>query len=311
MAEKRIVKIKKRIFRKTGWYFMLVFLFVLRVLPLKYLYIFGEKTSRLAFFFLKRRKSITISNLRLALGEEKSEGEILEIYRSTIGNIGKGGVELLAYPRFHDGYLNKMISIEGRENLDEALRLGRGVLLLSAHFGNFSFLVIKLAQLGYPLSAITRYPRDEGFARYLDSLARMTGVEMIPDKPPRICVERSLKCLKENRILFLLTDLNVISGGIYVDFFGRMVPTFKGPVVMAMRTGASILPTFILREDGNRHRVVIEPPVDLELTGDKDKDLFKNLTRLSKIVESYIREYPDQWWWIHQRWRKAMPQEQL
>ncbi len=251
-----------------------------------------------------------MSNLRLALGEEKSEGEILKIYRSTIGNIGRGGVELLAYSRLHNGYFNNMISVEGRENLDDALRLGRGVIILSAHFGNFSFLAIKLAQLGYPLSAITRYPREEGLARQLDNIGKTTGVELIPDKPPRICVEQSLKCLKENRILFLLTDLNVISGGVYVDFFGRMVPTFKGPVVMAMRTKAAILPAFILREDGNRHRIVIEPPVDLELTGDKDKDIFSNLSRLSKIVESYIREYPDQWWWIHQRWRKAMPQDQ-
>jgi len=310
MAKKRITKIKKRILRAIGSCFMGIFLFILRVLPLKYLYIFGEKTIRLAFLFLKKRRSITMSNLRLALGKEKSEGEILEIYRSAIGNIGRGGVELLACPRFHNGYLNKMISIEGRENLDDALRLGRGVIILSAHFGNFSFLAIKLAQLGYPLSAITRYPRDQGLARYLENLARMTGVELIPDKPPRICVEQSLKCLKENKILFLLTDLNVISGGIYVDFFGRMVPTFKGPVVMAMRTKASILPAFILREDGNRHRIVIEPPVKLELTGDKDKDIFTNLSGLSKIVESYIRKYPDQWWWIHQRWRKAMPQNQ-
>ena len=310
MAKKRIMKIKKRIFREIGWYFMWIFLFILRVLPLKYLYIFAEKTIRLTFFFLKRRRSITMSNLRLALGEEKSEGEILEIYRSTIGNIGRGGVELLAYPRLHNGYLNKMISIEGRKNLDDALRLGRGAIVLSAHFGNFSFLAIKLAQLGYPLSAITRYPKQEGLARQLDNLAKATGVELIPDKPPRICVEQSLKCLKENKILFLLTDLNVISGSVYVDFFGRMVPTFKGPVVMAMRTKASILPAFILREDGNRHRIIIEPPFDLELTGDKDKDIFTNLARLSKIVESYIREYPDQWWWIHQRWRKALPKGQ-
>lgn len=310
MAKKRITKIKKRIFREIGWYFMWIFLFILRVLPLKYLYIFAEKTIRLAFLFLKRRRSITMSNLRLALGEEKSEGEILKIYRSTIGNIGRGGVELLAYSRLYNGYLNNMISIEGRENLDDALRLGRGVIILSAHFGNFSFLAIKLAQLGYPLSAITRYPRQEGLARQLDNIGKTTGVELIPDKPPRICVERSLKCLKGNRILFLLTDLNVISGSVYVDFFGRMVPTFKGPVVMAMRTKASILPAFILREDGNRHRIVIEPPFDLELTGDKDKDIFTNLSRLSKIVESYIRKYPDQWWWIHQRWRKAMPQNQ-
>ncbi|MFH2013161.1 MAG: lysophospholipid acyltransferase family protein [Pseudomonadota bacterium] len=311
MAKKKVKKTNKNIINKIDRFFMPIFLFALRVLPLKFLYIFGESIIKLAFFFLRERRDITMNNLRLALGEEKSEGEILEIYKSTIGNIGKGGVELLAYPRFHNGYLDKTISVEGREYLDEALKLGRGVILFSAHFGNFTYLIIKLALLGYPLFPIVRYPKQEGLTRHLENLEGLTGVKMIPDKPPRTCVEQSLKCLKENKVLFLLTDVNVVLGGIYVNFFGRMVPTFKGPIVMAMRTKAPIIPAFILREDGNRHRIIIKPPVKLELTGDKDKDIFTNLSRLSKIVESYIREYPDQWWWIHQRWRKALPKDQL
>ena len=154
---------------------------------------------------------------------------------------------------------------------------------------------------------IFRYPRQKGLGLYLADLASTAGIRVIPDKPSRVCVQQSIRCLKENGILFLLTDLNVSRGGVYVDFFGQMVPTFKGPVVLAMRTGAPVLPVFIVREGVSRHRLIIEPPVDLDLTGDKDRDIFTYLSRLSAISESYIRRYPDQWWWIHRRWRKARP----
>ncbi|MFH1625869.1 MAG: lysophospholipid acyltransferase family protein [Pseudomonadota bacterium] len=309
MSQKRITKIKKKVYREIGWYCMRLFLFPITILPLKCLYIIGEMTATIAFFFLRRRRNIALENLRLSLGEEKSEREILAIYRSTIRNIGKGAMELLSYPRLDDSYFDDLISVEGRENLDEAVKRGKGVVAVSAHFGNFAFLAIKLARMGYPFSVILRNPRQEGLARYLEGLRNKAGMGSIPDKPPRVCVEQSLRWLKKNGILFLQIDLNVISGGVYVEFFGRIVPTFKGPVVLAMRTGAAILPVFILGENGNRHKVIIEPPLELELTGDKERDIFINLTRLSKIVESYIRKYPDEWWWIHQRWRKARPIE--
>jgi KDO2-lipid IV(A) lauroyltransferase len=307
MAKKKAVKFRRRFYGRIGSIPLKVLLFILRLLPLKCLYIVGERTAQLAFRVLKRRRHITLDNLRLALGDEKSEGEILQIYTSMLRNIARGGVEFLSYPRLRNGYFNEMIHIEGREHLDEALKLGKGVVALSIHMGNFPFVPIELTRQGYSVSVILRYPRLEGMARYLDAIGDRAGVVIIPDKPSRVCVGQSLKSLKENGVLFVLMDLNVSRGGVYVDFFGRMVPTFKGPVVLAMRTGASILPVFIIREDGNRHRILIEPPINLELTGHMEADIFTNLTKLSKIAESYIRKYPDQWWWIHRRWRKARP----
>ena len=294
----------------VGWLPLKVFLFILKILPVKCLYCFGEKLSQFIFTTLKKRRDISMGNLRLAFGKEKTEEEIRKIYRSTIRNIGRGGVEILAYPRFCDGYFNDMISIDGKENLDEALKRGKGVIAVSAHFGNFPFLATKIASLGYPISVIFRHPHQRGLAQYFEDQLNLSGVEPIPDKPRKSCVAKSLKCLKRNEILLLLMDMNAGSGGgVYVDFFGWMVPTFKGPIVLALRTGAAVLPVFIVREAGDRHRIIIDPPMDLKLIGDKDKNIFTNLSRLSKIVESHIREYPDQWWWIHRRWRKAKPNE--
>ena len=310
MGNRSRKKKHKWYYGKMGWLPVKIFLFGLSMLPIKCLYSFGERLSQFILTVLKKRRDISMGNLRLAFGKEKTEEEIYEIYRSTIRNIGRGGMEIIAYPRFCDGYFNDRISIHGKENLDEALKRGKGVIAVSAHFGNFPLLGTKIASLGHPISIILRHPHLRGLAQYFEDQLNLSGVEPIPDKPRKSCVTKALKCLQGNEILLLLMDINAGSGGcVYVDFFGWMVPTFKGPIVLAMRTGAAVLPVFIVRETGDRHRIIIDPPVDLDLTGDKDKDIFTNLSRLSKIVESYIREYPDQWWWIHRRWRRAKPNE--
>lgn len=105
-------------------------------------------------------------------------------------------------------------------------------------------------------------------------------------------------------ILFLQIDINVIAGGIYVDFFGRQVPTYTGPVVLAQRTGAAVLPIFGIRTGAGRHRIVFGPPVALRFTGRK-RPMQDNTALLSKVIEDFIRRFPEEWWWLHRRWRKA------
>lgn len=265
--------------------------------------------THVAFRVLRRRRETTLKNLNLVFGKEKSQDEILQIYRSTIHNIGKLVMECVTISRFNDSFYEKMVRIEGLENLNDALSLGRGVILLSAHFGSFHFLWFKLIHMGYPLSAIARYPRQKGLARYYDSESEKLGFTLIRDKPRRTCIEQSLKWLKRNGIVFVMLDLNVRKGGVYVDFFGKMVPTFKGPLLLNAESGAPIVPMFAVREDKGKHTILIDRPIELEQSGDSDRDVFLNLTKMSKIIESYVRQYPDQWWWVHQRWRKAKPKE--
>ena len=279
---------------------------LVNIWPLHYLHYLGEKLGRLTFFFWGARKKIILNNLELALGKEKSQKEIREIFKRNLENMGKGVLETIRYSRLSSDRLDKTITIEGKEYIDRALEAGKGVVALSAHLGNFPLIGMKFVSLGYQFAVVFRNPENEKLAQITRNFMKQGGIEPIPDKPRKICVRRSIQTLRKNGILFLQIDQNTrTKRGVFVDFFGYLVPTFTGPVVMALRTGAVIVPLFIVRNGDNTHTIIVDPPVELELTGDKDRDIFLNIARLTKVSESYIRRYPEQWWWIHRRFRKA------
>jgi KDO2-lipid IV(A) lauroyltransferase len=109
--------------------------------------------------------------------------------------------------------------------------------------------------------------------------------------------------LRQNKILALFADQNKARGGVFVDFFGRPAGTVIGPAVMALRTGAPIVPIFNVRQGVNKHRVIIGPPVEFEISGDREKDVFTVTAKITKVIEEFVRQYPTHWWWFHNRWR--------
>jgi KDO2-lipid IV(A) lauroyltransferase len=266
---------------------------------------YGESLGTLALSFLRKRKKIALGNLHLALGKEKSPEEIERICRNSFRNIGKDMLEISRCLDFEESYLKRLVKLEGKEHLDSALRGGNGAIALTAHLGNFPLINVRLVREGYPLSLVARDPENPRVARMITSYRDVFGIESIPDKPRMVCVAKSLKALKQNRILFLQIDQNAPATECWVDFFGYLVPTFKGPVIFSLRTGAPILPMFIIRNPDSLHKLIIHPPFQLSITGNMEQDITSNIARLTKIVEATIREYPEQWWWIHRRFKRA------
>ncbi|OGW18891.1 MAG: hypothetical protein A3G93_12505 [Nitrospinae bacterium RIFCSPLOWO2_12_FULL_45_22] len=256
---------------------------------------------------MPRRKGIALNNLEIALGEGLSNIERENILKKSMSEVVLGGAEILRYLSHPpDSFLAK-IDFQGKEYLDQALRQGRGVICFGAHFGNFPLMLMALANTGYPVFAITREPKNARLAHFFDRLKEQAGIGYISDKPKDICLRRALQCLRGNNILFLQIDLNVISGAVWAEFFGKLVPTYPGAVILALRTGAPLIPLFIYRRDTLFHKIVAGPPIPLDITGNKEKDLVKNLSRLNKVIEEFIRQDPTAWWWLHRRWRKARP----
>jgi KDO2-lipid IV(A) lauroyltransferase len=242
--------------------------------------------------------------LRLALGKEKTEEEIERICRDCFKNIGKDMIETSRCLDFENSFFKTFLKLEGRDHLDHALKEGKGVIALTAHFGNFPLMNVQLAKEGYPLSVVARDPENPKVAKIITSYRDAVGMESIPDKPRSTCVSKCLKALKENRILLLQIDQNAPATECWVDFFGYLVPTFKGPVILSLRTGAPIIPMFIIRNPDSL-QITIHPPFKLNITGDTLQDITSNIARLTKIVEATIREYPEQWWWVHRRFKRA------
>ncbi len=266
---------------------------------------YGEKLGIIAFYLLRRARRIGLNNLNLALGREKSEKEIKQICRESFKNIGKDMMETIRCLEYMDGYIKTHVRLEGKEYLDKALKQGKGVIALSAHIGNFPLMSARLAKEDYPLSVIARDSKNPKILKFMTSFRSALGIGSVPFKPKMTCVTQSFKALKENRILMLQIDLNAPSTEVWVDFFGYLVPTFKGPIVYSLRTGAPILPMFITRNSDSLHKVIIHPPFEANTTGNIQQDITSNIAQLTKIIEAVIREHPEQWWWVLQRFKRA------
>ncbi len=287
------------------WFLFRFVAFLARRIPFRYLHSLGARIGGLSFYLLRKRKGIALENLRLAFGQTRSENELKEILKASLKNLGKGLLEVLRYYFLPPHFVAGLFDIEGEENLKEALKQGKGVIALSAHLGNFMIIGAKFVSQNYPLNYVIRLPHERNIARFIESILNKVHVGLIPDRPRIACVKKSLECLRRNEILFIQLDISAIDSRVSVEFFGLPVATYTGPVIFSMKTGSPIVPMFIIRDSADRHKIIIDPPVELVVSGDREKDILLNTSRLSKIIESYVSRYPEQWFWLHRRWKRT------
>ncbi len=293
---------KKRLERGMGFLFIRLIVKLASSLPLAWSGFLGRKAGDLLYFTWRRRRKIALVNLRLAFGEEKSEKEIKSIARKSFQNLLEGLFEVIRFTFLPLESLEKRLVVEGKENLSRALAEGKGVIAFTAHLGVFPLIGSKFARDGFPFSYVIRFPDDVRATDYIKKLGERVNVKFISVKPQHRCISQCLKALRRNETVCLLGD-QYSKEGVKVNFFGHPAPTAVGPVVLSLRTGARLVPMFIVRRADNKYSLCIEPPFPLETTGKPEKDIPENISRLTKVVESYIRRYPDQWAWIHRRWR--------
>lgn len=274
--------------------------FIISILPLKTGLYIAKVLGDIAFLAAGKYRKIAVENLRLAFGNEKTEAEIRDIAKRVFENLARNAVELVNFPKINKDNIDELVEFRNREILDKELRKGNGVIVLTAHFGNWELLSGTLRIKDYAGVAIGRRIYFDKYDKYLNSLRKIQDVNIIyRDESPR----KVLKVLKSNGIVGILADQDVDSvEGVFVNFFNAPAYTPIGPVALAKASGASIVPLFIIRE-GARHILTVEKPIELVETEDKSADMVNNTQAWSRIVESYIRRYPDHWVWVHRRWK--------
>jgi len=300
-----LVSFIKEFKRAAARYSLVVSFTIIGLLPFCMVKVFMHAMIAIGFQFTIRLKRIARESLEIAFEGKKSDEEISVIIRKCFKNFGKGLVELIYYIH-HPDKVTERFTFEGKEYLDEALKRGKGVVAVTAHFGNFALMQMAFAQAGYKIKVIIRKARDKKIAD--DAFKRMKACKVFPiySIPARKCVTQSLDALKNNEILFVLLDQNFGSGtGVFVDFFGRKAATGTGPIVFAERSGAPILPLFCVRDEENEdnHKIIIEPSFDIEPKEDRDEMMLANVTKVTNVIEKYIRKYPHEWGWMHRRWK--------
>lgn len=293
---------RKTLESRMSSFFIRLIAGVASFLPLGCLSFLGKRGGDLLYFAWRERRKIALDNLRLAFGREKNEKEIRALARKSFQNLFLGLCEVMRFFFLPLEHLEKRFTVQGKENLNRALGEGKGVIVFTAHLGCFPLIGRKFAGEGFPFSYIIRLPEDAGLTEYLQQWGQRIKVKLISTKPERRCLSRCLEALRENEIVCLLGDQH--SGtGIAANFFGQAVFAATGPTVLSLRTGAKIVPMFIIRQPDHTHQLIIDPPFTLEVTEDRERDIQVNTKKLTEIIESYVRRYPDQWTWIHRRWK--------
>ena len=295
-------KIRKSFSRFAAWLGINICSLIVKVIPSGYLYAFAKNIASLAYLFAKKQRKIALDSLSIAFGKEKSPREIEKIAKDCFTYIAKSAVELMFFFDKPQA-LKSRVQIQGRENLDQALAAGRGVILVSAHFGNFPLLLGRLAVEGYKVGGIMKPMHDAGMEKIFLKKREKFGVRTIYSQPRNECVNNSITALRNNEILFIPIDQNFGTGGVFVNFFGQKAATATGPVILAQRTKAALIPCFILRQPNDHHRIIFEAELKLEEGKDAQDVILVNIQRLTDIIETYIRKYPAEWGWIHRRWK--------
>jgi Kdo2-lipid IVA lauroyltransferase/acyltransferase len=287
----------------AAWPFIKIF----GILPRRVARALAIALAQLVYLLHVRLRRVGMRNLELAF-PEKSAAERKRILRGEFTSLGRQLAEVCQFPKYTLENVEEVVVYDGLENYERAFARGKGVLFLTAHFGGWELSSITHSLHGHWLHIVMR-PMDN---EYLDSLIRsyrtMHGNRVVPKDD---FVRGLLGAMKAGEVVGILMDTNMTPPqGIFVDFFGIPACTASGLARIAMRTDAAVVPTFtIWDEELKKYRLRFDPAMELVRSGDLEADIVANTQNFTKVIEDYVRKYPEQWLWVHRRW-KTRPEGQ-
>ena len=247
-----------------------------------------------------KNRLITLHNLQRSFPEKKIE-EIIRIARGVYRHFAIVTAEFFDLPYINRATIHKWVEVEGLENYQQAFAQGKGLLTIIGHFGNWELMTIAIPFFLKPIDIVYRPLDNLVIDNVVEYVRTVRGNTLIPKGGSG---KKIMELLKSNHIIGILSDQNVAKKeGVFVDFFGRSACTGAGLAVMAMRSGAPVLPIFMARKKSKQYKFIIKPAVEAVCTDNYEADLVVNTQRFTKIIEDVIREYPDQYFWFHQRWK--------
>ena len=261
----------------------------------------GSGLGCFLYLALKKRRRIALENLQIVFGDEMSADERTQICRESFRQIGKTAIEFLRFPKLTFENIWDEVTVAGKEHLIGALNQGKGAIVFLPHFGNWELLALVYGALIPDRAKAIAFPLKN---RHLNALVSQyrerLSLKLITR---RQAVRETLRALKGGYAVGFFADQNAGREGVFVDFFGKPASAVRGPATLALKTGAPLLLSMDIRQSDDQHHVIITPAIDLEISGNLEQDVQTNTAHILKILETYIRQYPDQWLWTHNRWK--------
>ena len=277
-----------------------IFAFLVRLMPLRVIQAFGRFLGSFGYVIARRRRRIAIDNLTHAF-PEKSEKEIKRIALGAFQNYVISITEFLWFPRLTPQLLRRFVRILNIDVFGEAYRKGKGVVLMSAHIGNWELIALSGAYFsGYPVTIIVQTQRNRLVDRVINRYRCMWGNSVVSMESS---VREVLRRLSDGQGVAMLADQSAPMEGLYVTYFGRPAATHQGPAIFSLRTGAPIVMGFLIRQHDNRYNCIYEEVRTDDLVGYSEENVAELTRRHVALLEKYVRMYPDQWLWMHRRWK--------
>jgi KDO2-lipid IV(A) lauroyltransferase len=300
--------LRKEIKYTSLYYFIRFLIFTSNLLPRKLWLAFCGFLGKLAYVFSPQPRERTIFHLGLSFGREKSAREIVDLSKEIFVMLGKNAGDILRSLKVKTlADLEKFLTTHGLENYEKAHAKGKGVMFLTSHLGAFDLQITNMALRGLNPNIVGTALKDERLNALLWEYRNAFGAIAIERGKESV---RLFKVLKSGGSIAILIDQDTKVKSRFVNFFGMQAATPIGATILALRTGAAVVPTYIYLDEKGRQQMHILPEIPLIISGDEETDLIVNTQRFTDFTEQIVRAHPEQWVWMHERW-KTRPGEEI
>ncbi len=297
-ARRKLKKLKYLLF----YNFIKILLRLVKLLPRKMMLRVGGFMEKTAYWCMPKTRALTIQNLNIAHKDELSKQEILRISKEVFVNLGKNAIDTFrAYYTRSADEMEQIIVTEGREHFDHALSKGKGVIALACHLGAFELIADIMTLYGYKTNIVGATLRNQKLNKLLVGYRTGKGANYYQIGEKTLSL---IKALKHGEVLAVLIDQDKRKvKGTFVEFYGKPAYTPIGAAVLALKTGATVIPTAIRGLSNDQHLITFDKELPLIRTGNERADIKSNTRQYIKAIETFIRETPAQWVWMHERWK--------
>ncbi len=275
--------------------------FFAKIVPLKFAHFIGDLVGDLFFYVIRIRRKVAIKNLQTCFGKEKSERELKKILHLNYRHFGRVLMEFARVPLINRSTILNQIPVHNIHYFEELKKLNRGAFILSGHFGNWEYMAAVLANLGLPAYCVFKEQKNLAIDDIIKQFRMYVGIQ--PFKVKGGAAKGILKALTAKGIVVILNDQDAGRKGDMIEFLGSPASTNRGPAVIAIKHRVPIIMGFGVREDDGRIRVHLEKFPDINQFPNNEDGVKLFLVEYNKILEKYIRKYPEQWFWMHRRWK--------
>jgi KDO2-lipid IV(A) lauroyltransferase len=295
-------RLKKPVKYRLQYIFIVCVMKLIQTIPRRYGIEMMKALANIFHLLAPKHHANMIYHLTLAWDEKKTAWEIQKIARRVPLHFAVAGVDTFRIPNIIREGIDRYVKAENMHILDEAMRAGKGAILLTGHFGNWELMGAYVAQKQYPIKVVGTPLKNPLLDKLLVDMRNDAGYRNIPRGKT---AKEIIKALRQGAFLGVLIDQDIRKiNGVFVDFFGRKAHTPIGPVVLAAKFDIPIIPIFMHLEKDLTYHIQCFDPIELTRTGDDEKDIVINTQKCSDVYEMIIRRHPEQWAWIHRRWRK-------